>query len=137
MLGRRHEVGHQLLGDPVGHLALGTHPLHRGGRHALCLACLVQPLARDPASVDDAAQPLECRIGQREPGLGEGGIQFGPSSLEAEDNLLRLDRTIARLLSALDARVGLDNTIIVLSSDHGGPEAPGGMAPPGAPGGYG
>ena len=31
-------------------------------------------------------------------------------------------------LSALDARVGLDNTIIVLSSDHGGPEAPGALS---------
>jgi predicted AlkP superfamily pyrophosphatase or phosphodiesterase len=56
------------------------------------------------------------------------GHIFGPSSLEAEDNLLRLDRTIARLLTALDARVGLDNTIIVLSSDHGGPEAPGALS---------
>ena len=56
------------------------------------------------------------------------GHIFGPSSLEAEDNLLRLDRTIARLLAALDARVGLDNTIIVLSSDHGGPEAPGALS---------
>ena len=53
------------------------------------------------------------------------GHIFGPSSLEAEDNLLRLDRTLAELLSFVDEKVGLDKTVIVLSSDHGAPEAPG------------
>lgn len=51
------------------------------------------------------------------------GHVFGVASLEMEDNLLRLDRTIADLLSFIDARVGLDNTLIVLSADHGAPEA--------------
>ncbi|NQZ25289.1 MAG: alkaline phosphatase family protein [Colwellia sp.] len=49
---------------------------------------------------------------------------FGPSSLEAEDNMLRLDKTIAKLLSFIDKKVGLDNTLIVLSADHGAAEAP-------------
>jgi arylsulfatase A-like enzyme len=49
---------------------------------------------------------------------------FGPSSLESEDNLLRLDRTLAALLKYVDEKVGLDHTLIVLSADHGGPEAP-------------
>ncbi len=53
------------------------------------------------------------------------GHVFGPSSLEAEDNILRLDQTLAELLRFVDARVGLDKTLIVLSADHGGPEAPG------------
>jgi hypothetical protein len=53
------------------------------------------------------------------------GHIFGPSSLEAEDNLLRLDRTIAELLAFVDARVGLNRTVVVLSADHGGPEVPG------------
>jgi len=52
------------------------------------------------------------------------GHVFGPSSLEAEDNFLRLDRTLADLLAHVDARVGLDRTLIVLSSDHGAPEHP-------------
>jgi predicted AlkP superfamily pyrophosphatase or phosphodiesterase len=47
------------------------------------------------------------------------GHAFGPNSLEAEDNLLRLDRTLARLFERVDAQVGLANTLIVLSSDHG------------------
>jgi predicted AlkP superfamily pyrophosphatase or phosphodiesterase len=52
------------------------------------------------------------------------GHVFGPSSLEAEDNLLRLDRTLAELLSFVDKKVGLEYTLIVLAADHGGPEPP-------------
>jgi len=52
------------------------------------------------------------------------GHIFGPSSLEAEDNMLRLDRTIANLLKFIDKKVGLDNTLIVLSADHGAAEVP-------------
>ncbi len=53
------------------------------------------------------------------------GHIFGASSLEAEDNLARLDRTLADLLAYVDKKVGLDNTLIVLSADHGQPEVPG------------
>ena len=53
------------------------------------------------------------------------GHIFGNSSLEAEDNLLRLDRTLADLFAYVDKHIGLENTLIVLSADHGGPEAPG------------
>ncbi len=53
------------------------------------------------------------------------GHLFGPSSLESEDNLLRLDRKLADLLRFVDKKVGLDKTLIVLSADHGGSEAPG------------
>lgn len=47
------------------------------------------------------------------------GHAFGPNSLEAEDNLLRLDRTLADFFAFIDGRVGLDNTLIALASDHG------------------
>ncbi len=53
------------------------------------------------------------------------GHLFGPSSLEMEDNLFRLDRTLAKLFAFIDKNVGLQNTLIVLSADHGSPEAPG------------
>jgi predicted AlkP superfamily pyrophosphatase or phosphodiesterase len=56
------------------------------------------------------------------------GHLFGPSSLESEDNILRLDRTLADLLRFVDEKVGLDRTLIVLSADHGAPEAPEYMA---------
>jgi len=64
------------------------------------------------------------------------GHFFGPSSLEAEDNLLWLDRTLADLFAFVDKEVGLDNTLIVLSADHGAPEAPGYLASLGIPTGY-
>jgi predicted AlkP superfamily pyrophosphatase or phosphodiesterase len=64
------------------------------------------------------------------------GHLFGPSSLEAEDNQLRLDRTLADLFAYVDKRVGLRNVLIVLSADHGGPEAPGHLNELGIPGRY-
>ena len=53
------------------------------------------------------------------------GHVFGASSLESEDNLVRLDRVLAELFAYIDQKVGLDNTLIVLSADHGQPEVPG------------
>lgn len=53
------------------------------------------------------------------------GHIFGPSSLEAEDQMLQLDRLLERLFKYIDQKVGLNRTIIVLSADHGSPEAPG------------
>jgi predicted AlkP superfamily pyrophosphatase or phosphodiesterase len=64
------------------------------------------------------------------------GHVFGPSSLEAEDNILRLDRTLAELFAFVDKTVGLENTLIVLSADHGGPDAPGYLESLKIPAGY-
>jgi predicted AlkP superfamily pyrophosphatase or phosphodiesterase len=64
------------------------------------------------------------------------GHVFGPSSLEAEDNILRLDRSLAELFQYVDKQVGLENTLIVLSSDHGGPDAPGYLNTLNIPAGY-
>ncbi len=49
---------------------------------------------------------------------------FGPSSLENEDMILQLDRTLADLLKFIDSRVGLAHTLVVLSADHGMAELP-------------
>jgi len=64
------------------------------------------------------------------------GHVFGSSSLEAEDNILRLDRTLAELFALVDKEVGLENTLIVLSADHGGPDAPGYLNSLNIPAGY-
>jgi arylsulfatase A-like enzyme len=61
------------------------------------------------------------------------GHLFGASSLESEDNIARLDRTLADLFAYVDKKVGLANTLIVLSSDHGQPEAPGYLHEQGIP----
>ena len=47
------------------------------------------------------------------------GHVFGPYSLEAEDNILRLDALLADFFAFVDEQVGLDRTILVLSADHG------------------
>ena len=46
------------------------------------------------------------------------GHAFGPDSHEIMDQMLRLDLTLQRLFDAIQARVGLDQTVIVLSADH-------------------
>ncbi|MEE8428273.1 MAG: alkaline phosphatase family protein [Gammaproteobacteria bacterium] len=61
------------------------------------------------------------------------GHLFGASSLETEDNLARLDRTLADLFAYVDKKVGLENTLIVLSADHGQPEVPGYLHEQGIP----
>lgn len=52
------------------------------------------------------------------------GHQFGPNSLEAEDNLLKLDKTLAHLFAVIDKKVGLKNTLIILTADHGVGDSP-------------
>ena len=47
------------------------------------------------------------------------GHVFGPYSLEAEDNILRVDALLADFFAFLDDRIGLDRTLLVLSADHG------------------
>jgi predicted AlkP superfamily pyrophosphatase or phosphodiesterase len=52
------------------------------------------------------------------------GHNFGPNSLEAEENLLALDKTLAQLFNLIDKKVGLDKTLIILSADHGVSDSP-------------
>jgi arylsulfatase A-like enzyme len=47
------------------------------------------------------------------------GHQFGPSSHEVQDIVVRLDRTIGVLLDHLDATIGKDGYVVALSADHG------------------
>ena len=47
------------------------------------------------------------------------GHQFGPYSPQLADNVLRTDHYLAEFFAALDRQVGLNNTWIVLSADHG------------------
>lgn len=49
---------------------------------------------------------------------------YGPFSQEAMDDLIKLDRYLGKFLAVLDREVGLANTLIVLTSDHGGVELP-------------
>lgn len=47
------------------------------------------------------------------------GHRYGPYSQEAMDAALRVDREIAKLLDFVETRVGLSNTLIAFTADHG------------------
>ncbi|HEY8188239.1 MAG TPA: alkaline phosphatase family protein [Pyrinomonadaceae bacterium] len=47
------------------------------------------------------------------------GHRFGPYSQEVMDVTLRVDRDIADLLDFIDAHVGLRNTTVIFTADHG------------------
>jgi hypothetical protein len=47
------------------------------------------------------------------------GHNFGPDSHEVQDTLLRLDRTLGKLMAALDEFVGRGRYTLGLSADHG------------------
>jgi predicted AlkP superfamily pyrophosphatase or phosphodiesterase len=47
------------------------------------------------------------------------GKQFGSNSVEIEDAMLRLDREIAHFMEFIDQFVGIQNTLVILTSDHG------------------
>jgi predicted AlkP superfamily pyrophosphatase or phosphodiesterase len=52
------------------------------------------------------------------------GHRFGLNSQEVMDITLRVDRQIAALLDFVDARIGLENTIIAFTADHGASPVP-------------
>ena len=47
------------------------------------------------------------------------GHAWGPDSHEQMDEMLRLDAVLGRLFAQIDASVGLDDIVVVLSADHG------------------
>ena len=49
---------------------------------------------------------------------------YGPESRMSHDHLQRLDRLLAGFLNDIDKRVGLDNTLVVMTADHGFPNVP-------------
>ncbi|MEJ8819403.1 alkaline phosphatase PafA [Lacibacter sp. H407] len=52
------------------------------------------------------------------------GHAFGPNSIENEDTYLRLDKELAELLDYLDSKVGKDDYLVFLTSDHGAAHNP-------------
>ena len=44
---------------------------------------------------------------------------FGPESIQSMDHLIRLDRTLAKFFDMIDAQVGRDDVLTLLTADHG------------------
>jgi predicted AlkP superfamily pyrophosphatase or phosphodiesterase len=100
----------QLIASPVGDALL---------------ADFAQSLAvNEKLGQDEAADFLSVSFS----GLDAVNHFFGPASLENEDMVLQLDRTLADFLTFIDKHIGLDYTLIVLSADHGIAELPEYMA---------
>jgi predicted AlkP superfamily pyrophosphatase or phosphodiesterase len=53
------------------------------------------------------------------------GHAFGPNSIEAEDNYLRLDKEMGEFFTYLDSKVGKGEYLVFLSADHGVSHVPG------------
>lgn len=52
------------------------------------------------------------------------GHTFGPNSVEAEDQFLRLDKDIGAFLDFLDAQIGKGQYLVFLTADHGVAQVP-------------
>ncbi len=61
------------------------------------------------------------------------GHRFGPHSVEIQDMYLRLDSLLASFMNFIDEEVGLENTLLFLTADHGAADVP---AYVGKPAGY-
>lgn len=98
---------------------------------------LVSPLGDQLTASFGKAAVLGEKLGQDEAvdylSLSFSGVDatnhfFGPSSLENEEMVRMLDRTLADLFVFLDQEVGHENVLYILSADHGMPEMPEYMA---------
>ena len=81
----------------------------------LLLAFAKEAIANEGLGADDDTDLLSVSFSAND----HIGHRFGPYSQEAMDITLRVDRQIASLLDFVDVRVGLANTIVVFSADHG------------------
>ena len=115
------------------------HPLGDGSSRAFYAVLYVTPMV-DELTLDFAVNLIgRERIAQGSTDYlalsfsspDTAGHLFGQASWEYEDAVLRVDRLLAELFREIDAAVGLKRTLVVLSADHGGPEAPEVLAEPG------
>lgn len=132
----RHEDEGKGEGKPAGWTTLFPHPLGApGGQPDRAFYSRWQ---RSPFSDEYLARMAMAAVdalglGQKETtdflgvsfsALDLVGHAYGPRSHEVQDLLVRLDRTIGRLLDYLDQTVGAGNYVVGFSSDHGVADIP-------------
>lgn len=64
------------------------------------------------------------------------GHQFGPHANELVDTYIKLDKDIAQLLKVIDSKIGKENVLIFLTSDHGVVSVPNELIERKIPAGY-
>jgi hypothetical protein len=52
------------------------------------------------------------------------GHAYGPASAEIKENLIELDRAIARVLQTIERKAGAGRSVVAISADHGMPGEP-------------
>jgi predicted AlkP superfamily pyrophosphatase or phosphodiesterase len=119
--------------DLKGYGRTFPHPFGEAGDPLFATRVLVSPQG-DRLLMDFAKNLMDAEsLGQSKTtdylGISFSGVDavnhfFGPSSLENEDLILQLDRTLAELFEYVEKTVGLGDTLIVLSADHGMAEMP-------------
>lgn len=118
--------------DYYGHGKLFPHPVDGGNSKEITKA-YSEALLASPYSaeilLDFSQEAIEQeRLGQR--GVTDllcvalsspdfVGHAFGPDSWEVMDLTVRMDRLLRKFFSFIDSVIGLENCIIVLTSDHG------------------
>jgi predicted AlkP superfamily pyrophosphatase or phosphodiesterase len=102
---------------PASYAALAASPL----LDALVVDLALQALQGEGLGRDEVPDLLAVSLSALDPVVHH----HGPSSLEAQDALVRLDAQLARLLeAAARAAGGRDGLLVVLTGDHGGAPLP-------------
>ena len=108
-------------------------------------------LLRETPFADDFTTDLALRLIENE-GLGQDdvvdylaitysaedyiGHRFGPSSVEAADAIVRLDRNISRLIEVINSKLGKKNVLVYFVAAHGVSEIPSVLEANRIPSGY-
>jgi predicted AlkP superfamily pyrophosphatase or phosphodiesterase len=119
--------------DLMGYGRVFPHPFGQADDKLLYTRILVSPIG-DQLTLDFSKSLITHeKLGQDEipdylsisfSGVDAVNHFFGPSSLENEDVVVQLDRTLADLLSFIDKNIGLKHTLVVFSADHGMADLP-------------
>ncbi len=114
---------------PTGWTNLFPHPLFsREAPREFIELWQTSPYADEQLGAVAAALVENYQLGRRGvvdflgvsfPAIDKVGHDFGPDSYELQDTVVRLDRTLGALLTALDRLVGRDRYVLGLSADHG------------------
>ena len=75
---------------------------------------------REPLGADDITDLLFANL--KTPDFV--GHRYGPDSAELRETLAALDRDLARVVAALDAKVGRERYVLAITADHGMPNEP-------------
>ena len=92
----------------------------------------IQAIVNDSLGKDDNTDVIFLNF----TALEQIGNLFGPLSVEVEDAVLRLDKEIAHFLQFIDSYIGIQNTLIVFTAEHGLAHNPEYLAAHKIPSGY-